>query len=106
MRKLLPLCFLGVAASIGLRAAAAKASTAAGRRALHRELAESAQDEIVRARHLALATTIADTRLAGAVASAAAGALRRGAAHDAVDLAAHAVRLTPPAAADRPGRLP
>jgi DNA-binding CsgD family transcriptional regulator len=88
-----------------LAAAVRKSSRAADRRLLHRELAASAQDETIRARHLALATTGTDERLAGVIAAAADRALRRGAAHDAVDLAEHAVRLTPPAAADRPDRL-
>jgi DNA-binding CsgD family transcriptional regulator len=59
----------------------------------------------VRAKHLALATTGTDNRLARVVAAAAEGALRRGAAHDAVDLAEHAVRLTPQTATDLPERM-
>jgi DNA-binding CsgD family transcriptional regulator len=39
------------------------------------------------------------------VAAAAAAAARRGAAHDAAELAEHAFRLTPPSAAEYPGRL-
>lgn len=88
-----------------LAAAVRKTSGAADRRALHRQLAASAQDETLRARHLALAATGTDARLAGVIAAAADRALRRGAAHDAVDLAEHSVRLTPPTAADRPDRL-
>jgi DNA-binding CsgD family transcriptional regulator len=88
-----------------LAAAVRKTSRAADRHLLHRELAASAQDETVRARHLALAASGTDARLAGVLAAAADRALRRGAAHDAVDLAEHAVRLTPAAAGDRPDRL-
>ena len=43
--------------------------------------------------------------MAGTVAAAATGAARRGAAHDAAELAEHALRLTPPSAAEYPGRL-
>jgi len=75
------------------------------RHGVHRETAESAPDETVRARHLALASTGTNARLADIVAAAADKARRHGATYDAVDLAEHAVRLTPPDAADRPGRL-
>jgi DNA-binding CsgD family transcriptional regulator len=78
---------------------------AAQRHGMHREIAGPAPDETARARHLALAAAGTDARLAGAVAAAADNARRRGAAYDAVDLAEHAVRLTPPGDADRPGRL-
>ncbi len=88
-----------------LGAAVRKSSRAADRRVLHRELAKSAQDETLRARHLALAATGADARLGGVIAAAADRALRRGAAHDAVDLAEHAVRLTPLTDADRHSRM-
>ena len=88
-----------------LGAAVRKSSRAAERRVLHRELAKSAQDETLRARHLALAATGSDARLGGVIAAAADRALRRGAAHDAVDLAEHAVRLTPSTAADRHNRI-
>lgn len=78
---------------------------AAERHGVHPEIAESAPDETARARHLALACAGTSARLAVIVAAAADKARRRGAAYDAVDLAEHAVRLTPPASADRPGRL-
>ena len=88
-----------------LVAAARRQSTARQRRAMHLALAESADDETLRARHLALAARGKDAAFAGTIAAAAAAAQRRGAAHDAVDLAEHALRLTPPAAAAYPERL-
>jgi len=78
---------------------------AAERHVAHHETAGSAPDGTARARHLALACAGTNARLAAVVAAAADEARRRGAAYDAVDLAEHAVRLTPPDAADRPGRL-
>src|SRR5262245_47102989 len=59
-----------------LATAATKQSGAAERRRLHRELAESVQDETTRARHLALAATAADEHLASVIATAADQALR------------------------------
>jgi DNA-binding CsgD family transcriptional regulator len=88
-----------------LAEAARRVSSAADRRALHLDLARSAEDETVSARHLALATTRQDAGPAGVIAAAAAAAVRRGAAHQAADLAEHALRLTPPAAAEYPDRL-
>jgi DNA-binding CsgD family transcriptional regulator/tetratricopeptide (TPR) repeat protein len=88
-----------------LAMAARRLSSAAERRALHLDLAASAGDETLRARHLALAAAGRDAGLAGIIAKAAAAALRRGAVHDAVDLAEHALRLTPPAAGEYPDRL-
>jgi DNA-binding CsgD family transcriptional regulator len=82
-----------------------KLSTAEDRRALHVLLAGSVADETLRARHLALATGRPDAGLAGLIAAAAEAAHRRGAAHDAADLAEHALRLTPQAAPDLPSRL-
>jgi DNA-binding NarL/FixJ family response regulator len=78
---------------------------AAERPVAHRETAGSAPDETARARHLAQACTGTNARLAGVVAVAADKARHCGAAFDAVDLAEHAARLTPPGAPDRPGRL-
>ncbi len=75
------------------------------RRALHLALADVAGDETLRARHLALSAPAQDADVAGIVAAAATSAARRGAAHDAAELAEHALRLTPPAAAEHPGRL-
>jgi DNA-binding CsgD family transcriptional regulator len=88
-----------------LAEAARRVSSAADRRALHLDLARSAEDETVSARHLALATTRQDAGLAGVIAAAADAAVRRGAAHHAADLAEHALRLTPSAAAEYPDRL-
>ena len=64
-----------------------------------------AGDETLRARHLALSAPAQDADVAGIVAAAATAAARRGAAHDAAELAEHALRLTPPSAAEYPGRL-
>jgi len=88
-----------------LAEAARRASSAEDRRALHLDLARSAEDETVSARHLALATLRPDPGPASVIASAAAVAARRGAAHHAADLAEHALRLTPPSAAEYPDRL-
>jgi DNA-binding CsgD family transcriptional regulator len=88
-----------------LAEAARRVSSAGDRRALHLDLARSAEDETVSARHLALATTRPDAGLAGVIAAAAGAAIRRGAAHHAADLAEHALRLTPSAAAEYPDRL-
>jgi DNA-binding CsgD family transcriptional regulator len=88
-----------------LAAAVRRQSSARERRALHRDLAELVTDETLRARHLALAATVPDGGLASTIAAAAAAALRRGAAHDAVDLAEHALRLTPSSAAEQSDRL-
>lgn len=74
-------------------------------RLLHLELARAVEDEELRARHLALGTEEPDEGLAVDVAAAAARASRRGAVEDAVELAEHAVRLTPPEAAQRADRL-
>jgi DNA-binding CsgD family transcriptional regulator/tetratricopeptide (TPR) repeat protein len=88
-----------------LGVAARKQSSAQERRALHFDLAALADDETVRARHLALASRGRNPRLGSIIASAAAAALRRGAVRDAVDLAEHALRLTPRDAAEFPDRL-
>jgi DNA-binding CsgD family transcriptional regulator len=88
-----------------LAEAARRVSSAGDRRALHLDLARSAEDETVSARHLALATLRPDAGLAAVIAAAAAVAVRRGAAHHAADLAEHALRLTPPSSAEYPDRL-
>lgn len=88
-----------------LAVAIRRLSNAQDKRALHVLLAGSAADEALRARHLALAASRPDPGLAGLIASAADAALRRGAAHEAVDLAEHALRLTPQADPALPGRL-
>jgi AAA ATPase domain len=71
-----------------LAVAARRHSRIGERQALHLALAEVAGDETSRARHLALSA-----------------AASRGAAHDAAELSEHALRLTPPSAAEHPGRL-
>jgi DNA-binding CsgD family transcriptional regulator len=88
-----------------LAAAARQQSTIPERRTLHLALSEVAGDETLRARHLALSAWTQDANVAGAVAAAAVTAQRRGAAHDAAELAEHALRLTPPTAAEYPVRL-
>lgn len=72
------------------------------RRRAHGRLAGAVADPLDRARHLALATEIPDTRIAGVLEDAAAVAGARGAPIAAAELAEHALRLTPPDAhADR-----
>ena len=89
-----------------LLAAAAK-SRARGRerRALHRSLAGVVADAELRALHLALATRLPDPALAAEVAATAAAASARGARTEAVELAEHALRLTPAHAPERGDRL-
>lgn len=88
-----------------LGAAATKRARARERRELHLELAGAVAGDERRARHLAFATRQADGALAATVASAAAAASARGAVAEAVELGEHALRLTPPEAAERPDRL-
>ena len=88
-----------------LGAVARQRSRAPERRALHRALAGAVADPELRAQHLALATRRPDAELAEVVAGAAAAAAARGARQEAVLLAEHALRLTPPAGGDRPERL-
>jgi DNA-binding CsgD family transcriptional regulator len=88
-----------------LAAAARKRSRSPARRELHRELARVVADEELRAYHLALAADQPDAKLAVTVAAAAAGASTRGARADAVELAKHSLRLTPPQAPERTDRL-
>jgi len=78
-----------------LAAAARKRSRPRHRRELHLELAAVVADEELRARHLSLAAERPDEMLAEAVARAAATASARGARREAVELAEHALRLTP-----------
>ena len=75
------------------------------RRELHRDLASVVGDEELRARHLALATEHPDAELAATVAAAAGTASARAARIDAVELAEHALRLTPPERGERIERL-
>lgn len=95
-----------VRASHPLRAAAARRqSSPAERRDLHRDLASAVADTVLRARHLALAASGPDPEVAATVAAAAEIASRRGGARDAVDLARHALSLTPPGVAGRVVRV-
>jgi DNA-binding NarL/FixJ family response regulator len=88
-----------------LAAAAKKRARRRERRELHLALAGTVADEELRALHLALATDRPDEELAGTVAAAAAGASARGARQEAVQLAEHALRLTPPEGEERSERL-
>jgi DNA-binding CsgD family transcriptional regulator len=88
-----------------LAVAARRHSRTPERQALHLALADVAGDETLRARHLALSAPAQDADVAGIVAAAASSAARRGAAHDAAELAEHALRLTLPSAPEHPGRL-
>jgi DNA-binding CsgD family transcriptional regulator len=95
-----------VRASHPLLAAVVKTSSRRQeRRELHLALAEAVADPGLRAMHLALATELADARLAATVGDAAAGAAARGARQQAVQLAEHALRLTPPASPARSERV-
>ncbi len=69
-----------------LAAAARKRARPRQRRELHLELVEIAADEQLRARHLALATSVPDPVVAEQVAAAAVGAAARGARRVAVEL--------------------
>jgi DNA-binding CsgD family transcriptional regulator len=77
--------------------------TTSRRRALHRQAAAASQGAEERARHLALAAAGPDPATAGLLEEAARLAGARGAPEAAAELAAHAVRLTPPD--DGPARL-
>ena len=79
-----------------LAAAARKRSRKRERNELHRSLAGVVADEQLRALHLALATDDADADLAETMATAAGEAAARGARLQAVQLAEHSLRLTPP----------
>lgn len=89
-----------------LLAAAMRHEASAGeRRRMHRDLASTVDDPILRARHSALAAVVPDRRLAAQMDAAAALAAERGAVHEAAELAAHAVRLTAEQATERGERL-
>ncbi len=88
-----------------LAAVARKRSRPRERRELHRALAELAADDELRALHLAFAADRPDEELAAIVAHAAGSASARGARRDAVLLADHALRLTPPGSVARAERL-
>jgi DNA-binding CsgD family transcriptional regulator len=78
-----------------LAAAARRLSSEEERRELHLGLAAAIDDEILQARHLALAASRPEAALARRVVAAADKAMRRGGVHDAVELAEQALRLTP-----------
>src|SRR5262249_46721635 len=78
-----------------LAAAAARQSPAVERRDLHLALAEAVHDQLLRARHRALAASEPDPELARELAEAAAQAAVLGVAGDAAELGNHALRLTP-----------
>jgi DNA-binding CsgD family transcriptional regulator/tetratricopeptide (TPR) repeat protein len=78
-----------------LAAAALEHAWPVEREAVHLELSTALTDPVRAARHLAIATAVPDAARALAVAQAGGIARRRGAARDAVDLADHALRLTP-----------
>lgn len=88
-----------------LATAAKKRSRAAERRELHLALAGAVDDERLRALHLALAAGRPDAELAAVVGAAATGASAHGARQEAVELAEHALRLTPPESVERSNRL-
>lgn len=88
-----------------LAAVARKQAGSAQVRDLHRALADAMLDESRWARHLALATLSPDADIASSVAVAASSAAARGAVDASVELAEHALRLTPPRSAERSDRL-
>jgi DNA-binding CsgD family transcriptional regulator len=88
-----------------LAAAAVRSARAAERRELHRRLAGVVAAGELRTRHLALAAARPDAGLAATVAAAAASASGRGAPRAAVELAEHALRLTPHDHPDRGARV-
>ncbi|MGD0196734.1 MAG: AAA family ATPase [Solirubrobacteraceae bacterium] len=78
-----------------LSAAVLAQTTAQRQRAMHLELARAVEDELRAAYHLAMGTVGRDAERATTLAGAARLALRRGAGTDAVELARHALALTP-----------
>lgn len=88
-----------------LAASVVRGSSARERRDLHLRLADAVADPTLRARHLALATAAPDAELAARLATAARVASERGAVEDAVELAAHALRLTQTDAVEYSRRL-
>ncbi len=88
-----------------LAAAARKRSHPRELRRLHLELARSSEDEELRVRHLALAADDPNPELALELATASKAAFARGARREAVELAEHALRLTPSTHAAREERV-
>lgn len=74
------------------------------RRGVHARIADVVEDELLRARHLALATDTPDTDVARLLDNAATLATDRGASALAAELAEQALRLTPPDQDDERGR--
>jgi DNA-binding CsgD family transcriptional regulator len=83
-----------------IAAAAQRQASQEERWELHRRIADVVAEEHRRVLHLALATPEADEALARRLDVAAAVASARGATRLAIDLAAHALRLTPPDVVD------
>ncbi|WP_028645101.1 AAA family ATPase [Nocardioides sp. URHA0020] len=88
-----------------LAVAALELASPAAQIGLHRRLAETVADESRRVRHLAMATERPDEPTAALVADAASRIGAYGDRRLAVELAEHALRLTPPDGARRPERL-
>jgi DNA-binding CsgD family transcriptional regulator len=88
-----------------LAAAVTRDSDPVERRELHGLLATVVGDGELRTRHLALAAARPDEVLAATVSAAAADAAARGATPTALELAEHALRLTPPHDPHRPERV-
>jgi DNA-binding CsgD family transcriptional regulator len=88
-----------------LAAAVVERADEAELRELHRQLAAAVGDGELEARHRALAAARPDARLAADVSAAAARANERGAPQTAVELADHALRLTPRNDPDRGERI-
>jgi DNA-binding CsgD family transcriptional regulator len=88
-----------------LSATAARHAAPAERRALHLELAGVTAGDRRGVLHLALAAERPDASLSARLAAVAAVAAARGSTIEAVELAAHALRLTAEDAAERPERV-
>ncbi len=88
-----------------LAAVARKRSRVRDRRELHRVLARVVNDGPLRALHLALASTGVDEELAARLGDAAGEASARGGRQQAVELATHALRVTPAGSAGRGDRV-
>jgi DNA-binding CsgD family transcriptional regulator/tetratricopeptide (TPR) repeat protein len=89
-----------------LLAAAARAhASEAERQEAHRALADAVTDPGRQARHLAFAADAPDAEVAAAVSAAAAEASARGVRQEAVELAGHALHLTPPGSPERTDRV-
>jgi hypothetical protein len=88
-----------------LFATAAKTRARAGERRELRALAQLSVDDESKALHLTLAADRPEAELAATVAAAAAAAAARGARHEAVVLAEHALLLTPNGSGERSDRV-